>query len=140
MIPKAASPDDYTGGEGTLTFAPGETEKTISVRIVDDAIREDAINDVFESFLVALDPGEGYRLKNGGLVAVEILDNDGDGVTDTRPPLLTRTTVNANTLVLTYDEPLDPASVPAPGDFVVTAAGSTIGSKQRCIMPARRCP
>ncbi len=37
----AVSPDDYTGGEGTLTFAPGETEQTIALPIVDDAIRED---------------------------------------------------------------------------------------------------
>ena len=37
----AVSPDDYTGGPGTLTFAPGETEQTIALPIADDAIRED---------------------------------------------------------------------------------------------------
>ena len=36
--------------------------------------------------------------------------------------------MNGTTLVLTYDETLDAASVPAPGDFVVTAAGSTTGA------------
>ena len=51
----------------------------------------------------------------------------GGTVTDTRPPLLTRAAVNARTLVLTYDETLDGGSVPAPGDFGVTAAGSTVG-------------
>ena len=45
---------------------------------------------------------------------------------DTRATLLTRATVNGRTLVLTYDEALDGASVPAPGNFVVTAAGSTV--------------
>ena len=45
---------------------------------------------------------------------------------DTRPPLLTRATVNESALVLTYDEALDGASVPATGDFAVTADGSTI--------------
>ena len=76
----AVSPDDYTGGEGTLTFAPGETEQTIALPIADDAIREDP-DPVFgedESFLVALEFGDDYRLKNSGLVMVLILDNDGD--------------------------------------------------------------
>ena len=76
----AVSPDDYTGGQGTLTFAPGETEQTIALPIVDDAIREDP-DPVFgedESLLVALEFGDDYRLKNSGLVMVLILDNDGD--------------------------------------------------------------
>ena len=40
--------------------------------------------------------------------------------------MFTRATVNGSTLVLTYDEMLDGASVPAPVDFAVTAAGSAI--------------
>ena len=74
----AVSPDDYTGGPGTLTFAPGEIEQTISIPIVDDAIREDPVLGLDESFLVALEFGDDYRLKNSGVVEVLILDNDGD--------------------------------------------------------------
>ena len=124
----AVSPDDYAGGQGTLTFAPGETEQTISVPIVDDATREDPVSGVPESFFVDLEPGDNYNLKHRGAVEVRILDNDGDGpVTgDTQPPLLTRATVNGSTLVLTYDVALDGGSVPAPDDFSVTVAGSTI--------------
>ncbi len=124
----AVSPDDYTGGEGTLTFAPGDTEATISIPIVDDAVREDPVDGYPETFLVLLLAGEDYRLHNKPNAQVSILDNDGDGpVTgDTRPPLLTQAAVNGTTLVLTYDEALDGASVPAAGDFVVTVAGSTI--------------
>ena len=33
----AAAGWDYTAVEGTLTFAPGETEKTVSVEVLDDA-------------------------------------------------------------------------------------------------------
>ena len=87
----AVSPDDYTGGEGTLTFAPGETEQTISIPIVDDAIREDP-DPVFgedESFLVGLEFGDDYRLKNSGLVMVLILDNDGDRPVTPDPPGVT---------------------------------------------------
>ena len=36
--------------------------------------------------------------------------------------------MNGDTLVLTYDETLDGASVPAPGAFAVTAAGSTVSA------------
>ena len=126
----AVSPDDYIGGEGSVTFAPGETRHTISVRIVDDALREDV--DVYgrhERFWVLPSRGDGYRLENDGeALPVVIEDNDGDGpVTgDTQPPLLTGATVNGSTLVLTYNEALDGTSVPAAGDFVVTAAGSPI--------------
>ena len=49
------SPEDYAAGQGTLSFAPGETEKTISLSVVDDAVREDADDSGFwESFLVSL--------------------------------------------------------------------------------------
>ena len=64
----AVSPDDYAGGQGTLTFAPGETEQTISVPIVDDAAREDPVRGVPESFFVDLEPGDNYNLKHRGAV------------------------------------------------------------------------
>ena len=48
----AVSPDDYIGGQGSVTFAPGETRNTISVRIVDDALREDPVDGRHEQFLV----------------------------------------------------------------------------------------
>ena len=35
-------------------------------------------------------------------------------------------TVDGASLVLTYDQDLDPDSVPAPGDFEVTVAGSSV--------------
>ena len=126
----AVSPDDYIGGQGSVTFAPGETRNTISVRIVDDVLREDPVDGRHEQFLVLPSRGDGYRLKNGGeALSVVIEDNDGDGpVTrdDTRPPLLTQATVDGRTLTLTYDKALDGASVPAASDFAVTAAGSTV--------------
>ncbi|MDE2781386.1 MAG: SwmB domain-containing protein, partial [Gemmatimonadota bacterium] len=46
--------------------------------------------------------------------------------TDWQPPWLVRATVNASTLAMSYDEPLDAGSRPAPGDFAVTAAGAAV--------------
>ncbi|MCO4292163.1 gliding motility-associated C-terminal domain-containing protein [Solitalea sp. MAHUQ-68] len=45
----AVSPSDYTSGNGTLTFAAGETTKTITV-----VVKGDATNESNESFLVNL--------------------------------------------------------------------------------------
>ena len=72
----AVSPDDYTDGRGVLTFAPGATEATISIPIVDDAVPEDV-----ESFAVFLGAGEGYRLEgdHGSSAVLDILDNDSGG-------------------------------------------------------------
>ena len=36
----ATSGDDYTDASGTLTFTPGETRKTVSVSLMDDALNE----------------------------------------------------------------------------------------------------
>ena len=38
----ARAGEDYTGVTGTLTFAPGETQKTVSVPVLDDADNEEA--------------------------------------------------------------------------------------------------
>ena len=43
---------------------------------------------------------------------------------DTTPPSLTTAEVNATSLVLTYDEALDAASVPATTDFAIDTSGA----------------
>ena len=80
----AESPDDFTASEGAVTFRAGETRKTISVRIVDDAVREDPVHDVHEIFFVGLSWGPGYTLAqtptaDSSVALVEIVDNDGVG-------------------------------------------------------------
>ena len=113
----ATSPGDYAGGEGTLTFATGATEATISIPIVDD----DDLEGV-ESFLVLLGGGEGYRLDgdHGSSAVMTILDNDGVGLVPSRA------TVNGTTLVLTYNEILDSASTPYEVHFYVTVDNNRV--------------
>ena len=122
----AEAPSDYTAREGSLTFAAEESQKDISVPIVDDAVREDPVDGVHETFFVILRAGQGYSRSDSSYALVEIVDNDGDAPPDVIPPQLTQVTPNGNALVLTYDETLDDESIPAPSDFVVWAAGSTV--------------
>ena len=69
----AAAGEDYTATSGTLTFAPGETEKTVAVAIIDDTVE---------------DSGETFRLilsePSGGSLA----DTEATGtIFNTDPPL-----------------------------------------------------
>ena len=54
----AAAGEDYTAASGTLTFAPGETAKTVRVAILDDAIDEGK-----ETFLLRLSNPKGAYLR-----------------------------------------------------------------------------
>ena len=53
----ATAPADYGATSGTLTFAPGETSKTVSVSIVDDTVEDDG-----ETFTLTLDNASGATL------------------------------------------------------------------------------
>jgi uncharacterized delta-60 repeat protein len=52
----AAHGSDFTAASGTLTFAPGETSKNISVPIVDDAVNE--LDETFELNLSGVTGGQ----------------------------------------------------------------------------------
>ncbi|HEY0169462.1 MAG TPA: carboxypeptidase regulatory-like domain-containing protein [Pyrinomonadaceae bacterium] len=62
---------DFLASIGQLTFAAGETEKTFSIFITDDAFVEDQ-----ESFKLTLTPGEGAAAAEGASARVTISDND----------------------------------------------------------------
>ena len=67
----AVAGEDYTAASGTLTFAPGDTAKTITVAVRDDALDEDD-----ETFEVALS-GETNAAVSERRALVTIQDNDG---------------------------------------------------------------
>ena len=71
MDDTAIAGDDYVPVEGTLTFAPGETAKTIRVAVVDDAVDEADE----ESFAVTLSGHSGATLAHSLATGV-IRDND----------------------------------------------------------------
>jgi hypothetical protein len=67
----ASSRCDYLTTLGTLTFAPGETSKTISLPIVDDSYAEGA-----ETFTISLTAPVGATLGSSSTATVTINDND----------------------------------------------------------------
>ena len=66
----AVDPDDYDGQSGTLTFAPGETTKTVTVPTV-----EDALDEADEEFTLVLSTPVGASIGDGS-GAGQITDDD----------------------------------------------------------------
>ena len=62
---------DYVAAAGTLNFAPGETQKTVALTIKDDALDE-----VYETFLVNLSNPTNATIAVGQ-ASCQIIDNDG---------------------------------------------------------------
>ena len=59
----ATAGSDYTAASGTLTFAPGETAKTVAVAVLDDAIDEGE-----ETLTLTLSDATGARIADGEAV------------------------------------------------------------------------
>jgi sugar lactone lactonase YvrE len=92
----AEAGSDYTATSGTVSFAPGETQKTIVVPISDDALIEGD-----ENFSVSLaNPKGAGALGSPSTAVVTVVDNDG-GATPTPTATATPT-------------PTAPPTVPAP--------------------------
>ena len=68
----ALAGEDYTGTRGTLTFAAGETEKTVSVPILDDAIDEGE---------------ETFTLKLWNATGAYIVDDEATGTIENDDPM-----------------------------------------------------
>ncbi|HEV2801213.1 MAG TPA: DUF4394 domain-containing protein [Pyrinomonadaceae bacterium] len=66
----ASGQKDYNAVHGTLTFAPGECEKTVNIFINDDAFREDP-----ETFIITLKNASGGTIPVSPTI-VTIVDND----------------------------------------------------------------
>jgi uncharacterized delta-60 repeat protein len=110
---------DYAKSAGTLTFNAGESRKTITVSIIDDADYEGD-----ENFLVTLSlPSSGAVLGAKTSARVTITDNE-------LPPKLTAVTAVRNAtggvtgLVLTFSGPLDAASASKVTPFTLRRAGA----------------
>ena len=67
----ATAGEDYTAASGTLTFAPGETVKTVSVAVLDDAV-----SDSGETFTLQLSNVSGHEVELADAEATGTNSND----------------------------------------------------------------
>ena len=127
----ATAGSDYTAASGTLTFAPGETGKTVSVPVLDDAHDEGS-----ETLTLTLSNPSGAVLADGeatGTIRVSFFDALGyleeltsaaKAVPEPFGPKFRSAVAQGTALTLTYDRDLDTESVPAASAFSVIVAGS----------------
>ena len=90
----ALAPDDYIHKSGTLTFAPGETEKTVSVTINDDSVEDDG-----ETLWLRLtDPTRALLDDSWGLGTIHNTETGGDNTAPTGLPTISGTARVGETL------------------------------------------
>ncbi|PYQ26704.1 MAG: hypothetical protein DMF56_23270 [Acidobacteria bacterium] len=89
----ARAGEDYQAAAGTLTFSPGETEKTIDVRVIGDTAVEDN-----ESFLLALRDANGARLVKAAATGV-VTDDDQTADVSIVPSFLNSSYLSESVLV-----------------------------------------
>ncbi len=107
----AIAGEDYTAVMGTLTFAPGETSKTISVQILDDTVHE--TDDFFR--IVLSNPSAATIAANQGRLLLHIPTHDpvppvtvtAEGLTSTGSPGATRATAEGKLSVTEGDADAD---------------------------------
>ena len=117
----AVAPEDYTSSAGMLSYAPGETTKTITVPVVGDAV-----NEAHESFTVELSAASNATIADGsGLATI----NDNDDITIALAGPGTITEGDGGTTAATFTLTLSGASRQlVMADFATTAGTATAGS------------
>ena len=110
----AVAGQDYTAGSGTLTFAPGETEKSITVAVLDDAHDEGE-----ETLTLTLSNADGVLLG----------DAEATGTIANEDPLLTAWLARFGRTVAsqTVDAVTERLAAPADAGSHVTLGGQRIG-------------
>jgi endoglucanase len=76
-----ADNSDFTPASGTLTFAPGETKKTVAVKVAGDALQESS-----ETFQIALSSPSGATLLKTSATATIVNDDGGTTTPPVTPP------------------------------------------------------
>ncbi len=118
----AKAPDDYEAQSGTLTFAPGETSKTIAVPVKGDTIGEgdeDFTVDLSNAQNAAIDDGSGTGTIVDDDATLSIDDQtvvEGDtGTTDATFTVTLRNAAPGDTVTVDYQT--NDGTATAPGDY-----------------------
>ena len=128
----ANAPADYLASSGTLTFAPGESTKSIAVQVVGDPISEP--ND--ESFFVNLSNATNAGIGDGQAVGT-IVDDDPTGFTvdnpvtyDGLPAVFTITLINPSEIPLSILAATQDGTALAGTDYASTSVQLTFAPGQ----------
>jgi hypothetical protein len=126
----AAAPGDYTPASGTVTFAPGDTTKTIIV-----AVNPDAIDEANEGFAVNLagatnatitDPASAVTITDDDASTLSVANaavTEGTGGTNSAPVVVALSTPSASTVTVSFATADGTAT--APGDYTASAGTLT---------------
>ena len=114
------------GGVGAGVSAVGVAGNTVTLTLAAPVANGAAVTVAYT------DPGAGndaaaIQDRAGNDAATLGVTSVNNATPDTTAPLFQSASVNGNTLTLTYSEALDPAHLPARGNFAVTAGGVTAG-------------
>ena len=124
---RAQEGDDYTAASGTLTFAAGETSKTITVEILSDNIYEG-----LEAFLVELSNPSGATLPLYPSKAVQITSDDAVP-TASMAPVTVDEGAGAMTLTLRLTHPSHEDIAYIAGDDEVTGTATEFDDYDRIL-------
>ena len=124
---RAKEGDDYTATSGTVTFAPGETSKTITVEILSDDIYEGP-----EGFLIELSNPSGATLSVYPSKAVQIASDDAVP-TASMAPVTVDEGAGAMTLTLRLSHPSHEDIAYIAGDDNVTGTATEFDDYDRIL-------
>ena len=110
---------DYTGVSGTLTFAPGETTRTVTVPVIGDMLPEAS-----ETVTLQLSNAVGTGIANG--TSVGVIRND-DGLSVTSPATVDEGNTGTKTVIFTVNLSTA-ASEPIQVDYATADGTATAGS------------
>nr|WP_111656736.1 Ig-like domain-containing protein [Isoalcanivorax indicus] len=144
------APTEEITNANIVTFLVSFDEAVVNLDVTDFVLTGAAAGDAMISNLVPQPGGLQYLIEVSGLdtadgllglaisATADILDSHGNAlvpavppinegyVLDNTAPVLDGATVDEDTLTLGFDETLDDASVPAPGDFTVVVDGNPV--------------
>ena len=127
----ALSGVNYVASSGTVTFGPGQSTATITIRVLDDNV----INGSHAFFVALSSPTGGASIGSQQPVTAVVVTNTDR---DTTPPVVSSLIAipngsKVNGFIITFDEPMDPTRASFLGNYHVFLSGT--GNNSQSAIP-----
>ena len=106
---EATAGQDFVGGVGTVTFAPGQDRLLVPVQILDDTLSETT-----ETVVLSITNVEGGFLQAPRTIRIDILDNENPVTDPSDPPLTSPYTVTEQVVAGGLNQPMNMEFVDLP--------------------------